>query len=430
MLALSVHAVCARTLRAAALPLAAALSLSGSALAQPFFNNELVTNICCDPVARLDQRLSDAWGIAFGAAGPAWVTSHIGGRATLYDGLGTLQALSVAVNSPFSFGTPSGIAANPGPAFQVLDDSLNTGPARFVFATLNGTINGWKPGAPGFPQNTHARIVVDHSGIAGPGRGPAIYTGLALTTGAAGDFVYATDFLGKHVDAFNGTFTPVNAAFVDPNLPATFAPFNVQTFLGSVFVAYAIPDESEFNAAPGAGSGIISIFNLDGTFQRRLITGGALNGPWGMAIAPAGFGTLSGALLVANTGDGRINAFDAQGTLLTTLADANGPLGINGLKGIAFGNGSPNQPTSTLFYTASPTFGAVGIVGRIDPGAIVIPPICHADFNRDGRIAVQDIFDFLNSWFAADLAADFNHSNTLETQDIFDFLNSWLGGCD
>jgi uncharacterized protein (TIGR03118 family) len=422
--------VTARTVRAAALAISALGALAVSANAQPFSNNALVTNVCCDPVARFDPSLFSVWGIAFGATGPAWVSTSFSGHAKLYDGLGTVQPLVVSVNSPFGLGSPSGIASNPGAAFHVLDDSLNTGPARFVFATLEGTINGWRPPAAGAPQNTHARIAVDHSGTAGPGRGPAIYTGLALSTGAAGDFLYAADFSGGHVDAFNGTFTPILAPFTDPNLPAGYRPFNVQTLLGMVFVAYAIPDQSQIKAAPGAGSGIVDIFDLNGVFQQRLLTEGALNAPWGMAIVPAEFGPLSGTLLVANSGDGRINAFDAEGQLVGTLADGDGPIVIDGLMGIAFGNGSPQQPRSALFYTAAPTFAAVGIVGRIDAGAITIPPICHADFNHDGRVAVQDIFDFLNSWLAADPAADFNHSGALETQDIFDFLNVWLGGCN
>ncbi|HMN42273.1 MAG TPA: GC-type dockerin domain-anchored protein [Phycisphaerales bacterium] len=55
-------------------------------------------------------------------------------------------------------------------------------------------------------------------------------------------------------------------------------------------------------------------------------------------------------------------------------------------------------------------------------------PCCRADFNGDGSIAVQDIFDFLNAWFAGDLRADFNGGG-LAVQDIFDYLNAWFAGC-
>ena len=54
---------------------------------------------------------------------------------------------------------------------------------------------------------------------------------------------------------------------------------------------------------------------------------------------------------------------------------------------------------------------------------------CLADFNNSGTIEVQDIFDFLNAWFAGSPSADFNRSGGLEVQDIFDFLNGWFAGC-
>jgi uncharacterized protein (TIGR03118 family) len=426
MFARSLRSVTARWLGVALL----IAPISATARAQTFFSSTLVTNVCCDPVARFDRNLRSAWGVAIGAAGPAWVVAGFSGRSSLYDGFGTIQPLSVGMEPAplFANSSPSGIVSNPGAAFQTIDDNGDTGPARFLFATLEGTLTAWKPAAAGRPQNTHAHIVVDRSAQGGPGA--AHYTGISLTTGALGDVVYAADFKNGRIDSFGANLALLAPAFNDPSLPLGYAPFNVYVFLNKVFVAYAVPDQFHTKAMPASGSGIVDVFSLDGVFQSRLVTGGPLNAPWGMAVAPAGFGTLSGALLVANSGDGRINAFDAEGNHLATLADATGPIAIDGLMGLAFGNGSQNQPTSTLFYTASPSFAVVGEFGRIDAAAIVVPPICHADYNRDGRIAVQDIFDFLNSWFAADLAADFNHSNTLETQDIFDFLNSWLGGCD
>jgi hypothetical protein len=49
---------------------------------------------------------------------------------------------------------------------------------------------------------------------------------------------------------------------------------------------------------------------------------------------------------------------------------------------------------------------------------------CPCDWNHNNQLEVQDIFDFLNAWFAG--AGDFNSSGTLDTNDIFDFLNCWL----
>jgi hypothetical protein len=50
------------------------------------------------------------------------------------------------------------------------------------------------------------------------------------------------------------------------------------------------------------------------------------------------------------------------------------------------------------------------------------------DFNHTGALEVQDIFDFLNAWFAGSVAADFNGGG-LAVQDIFDFLSAWFAGC-
>ena len=84
----------------------------------------------------------------------------------------------------------------------------------------------------------------------------------------------------------------------------------------------------------GAGLGLINVFDANGNLVKHLVaTGGVLNAPWGLALAPSDFGTLSGALLVGNFGDGRINAFDPSGTWLGTLNDTNGyPLTIDGLE--------------------------------------------------------------------------------------------------
>jgi len=56
-------------------------------------------------------------------------------------------------------------------------------------------------------------------------------------------------------------------------------------------------------------------------------------------------------------------------------------------------------------------------------------PPCPADFNHDGRVTIQDIFDFLTAWFGGSATADFNHVNGVTVQDIFDFLTAWFAGC-
>lgn len=51
------------------------------------------------------------------------------------------------------------------------------------------------------------------------------------------------------------------------------------------------------------------------------------------------------------------------------------------------------------------------------------------NFNRQSGVTVQDIFDFINAFFAADLAADFDRSESVTVQDIFDFLTAYFVGC-
>ncbi len=94
---------------------------------------------------------------------------------------------------------------------------------------------------------------------------------------------------------------------------------------------------------------------------------------------------------------------------------------------------------SMLFYAANTPSPSVQIeLYSTDPagsyGAVVdnvrlIEAPCAVDFNRDGPVNVQDIFDFLTAWFAGNASADFNHTGTINIQDIFDFLAAWFTGC-
>jgi uncharacterized protein (TIGR03118 family) len=131
----------------------------------------------------------------------------------------------------------------------------------------------------------------------------------------------------------------------------------------------------------GAGFGMIDVFDANGklVIGELVPVGGLLNAPWGMALAPKDFGTLSNALLVSNHADGTINGYDpVKGTFIGTLQTATGRFAQDGLWGIAFGNdgmavlqpGQPavdlHQPHNTLFFTAGPNKAANGLYGRID----------------------------------------------------------------
>jgi uncharacterized protein (TIGR03118 family) len=298
------------------------------------------------PAAHTDANLVDPRGISASATSPFWVANHGTGLATLYNGSGVPSSLVVSIPPPSgstSLSTPTGLVFNGGSSFE-----LNPGfPARFLFATQDGTISGWNPGV----AATSAVLKVDNSSGAG-------YTGLALGNNGSGDFLYAANFNEGFVAVFDSTFAPttVGGSFTDPNLPSDYSPFNIQNLGGQLFVTYA----------PNTGTGgIVDVFDLNGNLQRRLITGGGLDSPWGLAIAPADFGQYGNALLVGNHGDGHINAFDpTTGNLLGILRDTHGDIVIDGLWGLIFGNGGN---VNLLYFTAGPDGGQHGLVGSLAP---------------------------------------------------------------
>ena len=308
-----------------------------------------------------DPNLVNAWGVAFNPNGVAWVANNGTGTSTLYDGDGNPQSLVVNIPTPTADGggRPTGIVYNASAGFVVTGAS-GSGPSRFLFATEDGVIAGWSPAA----DTTHAIMAVDRSS------GNAIYKGLALSAGGSGQLLYATDFHNGKVDVFDSTFAPVtlSGSFTDSTLPAGFAPFGIQAIGGDVYVTYALQDADAEDELHGKGQGYVDLYNANGNLLQRVASRGALNAPWGVALAPASFGALGNSLLIGNFGDGRINAFDVfRGVPLGSLLDANRrPIQIDGLWGIAFGNGLANQPTNTLFFAAGPNDEADGLYGRID----------------------------------------------------------------
>jgi uncharacterized protein (TIGR03118 family) len=305
----------------------------------------------------LDPNLVNGWGIARGPTSPWWVAAADTGVSALYSGTGAVQSLVVDVP-----GEPTGTVFNGGPGFVITDGTFS-GPAVFLFASEDGTISGWNPAVPP-PAPSHQAIVAVDNSAAG-----ANYKGLAIASTASGDFLYAADFHNARVDVFGGNFQPATmpGGFVDPQLPAGFAPFGIQNLQGRIYVAYAKQDEEAEDEVAGEGLGFVSVFDTAGTFVARVASGEPLDAPWGLAIAPAGFGRFSGNLLVGNFGNGRINAYDLatfepRGHLKT--ADHK-PLVIDGLWGIAFGNGAGAGPTTTLFFAAGPDDETHGLFGSV-----------------------------------------------------------------
>jgi uncharacterized protein (TIGR03118 family) len=345
-----------------------------------FTVTNLVADIAGTAALTTDAHLVNPWGIAFGPTTAIWVANNRTATATQYDGNGKAQpaATPLAVNfAPSAAGAafnPTGIVFNASSDFVVTETA--SGASRFIFAGEGGMIAGWSPGV----DRTHAITAFTTAD-------GAVYKGLAIANNGAGNFLYATDFHGNKVDVFDTHFTKQTTsatafAFVDPTVPAGYAPFGIQALntgaagATQIYVTYAQQNGTDnHDQTNGAGLGLVDIYDTNGVFVGHLVsTGGLLNAPWGVALAPADFGTLSNAVLIGNFGDGKINAFaTGTGAIVGAVADASDTAFAQpGLWGIAFGNDTDNQPHNTLFFSAGVNDQANGEFGRIDAGGAPI----------------------------------------------------------
>jgi uncharacterized protein (TIGR03118 family) len=299
--------------------------------------------------AQTDPNLVNPWGIAASATSPFWISDNGSGLTTLYNSAGTPQSLVVTIPGP-------GTGAS-SPTGQVFNGSGQFNGDNFIFATEDGTIAGWR-GALG----TKAETLFNNSSSG------AVYKGLALGTTGQGTYLYAANFHNNSIDVFPSSGAPTLAGkFADPNLPAGYAPFNVQNIGGQLYVTYAKQNATGHDDVAGAGNGFVSIFDLNGNFVKRLASNGSLNSPWGLALAPSGFGAVGGDLLVGNFGDGQINAFGLDGTFVGTLAGLNGlPLVNEGLWALTFGNGGNGGSANSLYVTAGLNGETDGLFARVD----------------------------------------------------------------
>jgi uncharacterized protein (TIGR03118 family) len=327
-------------------------------------NQFQVTNLVSDEpgeAVTLDPNLVNAWGLAAGPTSPWWVNAADADVSVLYDGDGNIIPLVVQVP-----GGPTGLVFNGGPNFVVSHRGAS-GPSAFIFATESGTIRGWNALVPLPAPSTHSFILANRSRV------DASYKGLAIASTTDGDFIYAADFHNARVDVWDGSMHIVKNPndFVDPHLPDGFAPFGIQNIGGTIFVAYALQDDEAEEEVAGAGLGFVDMFDTNGVFLGRVASRGQLNAPWGLAMAPEGFGAFGGDLLVGNFGNGEINAYEqlANGSFVHRgkLRDAGGqPIAIDGLWALEFGNGFVAGPTDTLFFTAGPDEEEHGLFGKIE----------------------------------------------------------------
>jgi uncharacterized protein (TIGR03118 family) len=379
----------------------------------------LQTNLVSDlpgVAAVTDPNLQNPWGISESGGSPFWISDNNSGLSTLYStATPPISTLGLVVNIPTPVATTGGAAdgtvfntAGGTGAFQVtgLNKSGQTASAAaaFLFDSEDGTITGWNPGIDPTGKfaagaSAQAATAVDNSGNNFTNPDPsqqtgAVYKGLAIATSTtpiiAGDanstaLLYASNFRAGTIDVYDGMWNkPMGmapGAFTDPGLPAGFAPFNVQVLGSKLYATYALQNAAKHDDVAGPGRGFVDVFNLDGTpglpgGQVRLISRGALNSPWGLAIAPTGFAGLSASnsdpvLLVGNFGNGRIHAYDAStGEFMGRLSDPDGePIVINNLWALRVGNGGNGGAANTVYFTAG-IFGQLhGILGSLTTAA-------------------------------------------------------------
>jgi len=306
-----------------------------------------------------DTNLVNAWGVAFSSASPFWVSDNGTGKATLYSvtndaqGSAHVSKVGLEVNIPGE-GNPTG---------QVFNNLGGFHGDSFIFASEDGTISGWRNAL-----GTNAEVLATRS---------AVYKGIALTGTSNAPMLLAANFSEGTIDEFgsNGTNIMLLGQFSDPSAPAGYAPFNVQSVSGMIFVTFAKQDPEKHDDVAGRGHGLIDVFNPDTGLFHRFATGlsaGAtipfMNSPWGVAVAPSTFGKHANQLLVGNFGSGTIMAFDATGKFRGLLHDIEGePIAIDGIWAITFGNGGRGGVPDTLYFSSGPDDESHGLFGSLAP---------------------------------------------------------------
>jgi uncharacterized protein (TIGR03118 family) len=326
----------------------------------------------------MDPTLVNAWGLAFNPIGAAWVSAAGTGLSGVYDATGKQLIPSVSIP------TAAGQAPPSEPTGQVFngDEGAFMGD-RFIFVTTNGTIAGWQPS-----NGAQAMLRVDSS------PGEAAYTGVTIAKDAAGTSrLIAADFHNNKIDVFDAGYMRMNTSgnFRDPQVPADFAPFNVQEHEGAILIAFAKQDEEREEEEKGIGLGYVDVFSIDGALMQRVVAQGALNAPWGMVMTPASFSAAPNRLLIGNFGDGRILVYNWSMTMTRggpvipppsePVALAEGALRtgdgrdllIDGLWDIKFGVDAGGFSSRVLYFTAGPDEESHGVFGRLEPAALNSP---------------------------------------------------------
>jgi len=395
--------------------LALCLSMLAASSSLEAANAYLVRNLVSDIpdlADYTDSHLVGAWGISESPSSPFWISDAGSGVSTLYSSSGTPVPLVVTIpvsKAGGSAGSPTGTVWNGTTGFQVASGKA----AAFLFDTLDGTISGWNPGV----NKGSAIVMVDNSSTG------ASYFGLAMGVSNGNSYLYAANFSAGTIDVYSSTFAPMTLTngFKDPMIPAGYAPFNVQNLGGKLYVAYAQQNAGKNFANTGAGLGYVDVYDTAGNLLLHLIAGSQLNAPWGLAIAPAGFGDFAGDLLVGNFGDGTINAFNpSTGAYVATLTDTIGaPIVVPNLWALQAGNGGSGGDVNAVYFTAGipgPDNGNHGLFGRLQAA----PAITAANITNgaSGSSAIAP-----NTWMTIKGA---NLAETTRTWNAGDFVSGAL----
>ena len=312
-----------------------------------YIQNNLVSDITDFNAIRIDATLKNAWGIAINPNGIFWINANGTDNSEVYDMNG------VPRRPPVSVPSPSGIVFNSTTDFII--PGTNT-VSRFIFASEDGKIYAWASG------NT-ALTVADRSSF------NAVYKGIELANDGSANYLFATDFHNSKIDVFDKNFNLVTTKpFIDPNIPAGFAPFNIRLIDDELYVTYAKQLAPEnLDDEKGPGNGFVNIFGTDGSLLKRFASQGWLNSPWGIEKAPGGFGQGDDAILIGNFGDGHINLYKEQdGEFLRQLKSHGMPITIDGLWAITFpDNKVPGDNPNKLYFTAGPNDEDNGLFGYL-----------------------------------------------------------------
>jgi uncharacterized protein (TIGR03118 family) len=350
-------------------------------------NHYVQTNLVTDPnsgfsAAFTDKNLKNPWGMARSTGSPWWISDNNAGVSTLYSGTGVARTLVVTIPGPNGtfpctapntppncfVAAPTGVVFNGSPDFDLSPGDQTTA-AAFIFATEDGTISAWAGG-------NAATLEVDHSAIPTAAEG-AVYKGATIGEFKGKRYLYVTNFRAGKVEVYDTNFHQVTLSgddeqegvFEDERIPSGFAPFNIQSIGGSLFVTYAKQNADKHDDVAGDGLGFVDLYSPSGKLLTRFEHGSWLNAPWGIVWAPRDFGEFSNDILVGNFGSGRIAAYNGfTGQFIGFMRDHNGSiLHIDGLWGLTFGNSASAGPYNSLFFTAGVNGEADGLFGTLTP---------------------------------------------------------------